>query len=87
MPDKLTVHGVPLTTVLRLNKERTIPLERYEEDGHIDRFGYLYALAKEHGMDFATLLAVLDYMPPSEDFDGLVTTVEDFAMLGLGAFE
>lgn len=76
-------HNVPIETVLRLNAEREIDIARYEEDGFFDRFGYLNNLADENGIDFDTLLAVLDFMPPSEDFDGLVTTLEDLTIIGL----
>ena len=36
---KLEVRGIPLATIERLNRERTIPLDRYQADGAIDRFG------------------------------------------------
>ena len=50
MPQALTSpEGIPLATVLRLNAERTIDLERYEEDGAFDRYGYLRDLADNHG--------------------------------------
>ena len=48
----LEVRGVPLATIERLNRERTIPLERYQDDGAIDRFGYLECLAADHGVEF-----------------------------------
>ena len=76
----LEIRGVPLQTVLRLNAERTIPLERYQEEGVPDRFGYLEALAQDHGVEFDTLLELVDVVGPDEDFDGLVTSLED----GLG---
>ena len=76
----LTVHNVPLVTVQRLNAERTIDIARYEEDGYFDRFGYLWALAEEHSIQFDTMLEVLTFMPPEEDFDGLVTTLKDFPL-------
>ena len=79
----LAVRGVPLATIERLNAERTIPLTRYQADGAIDRFGYLEDLAADHGVDFATILTLADVLGPDEDFDGLVTTLED---LPSGAF-
>jgi hypothetical protein len=73
----LAVRGVPLGLVERLNRARTIPLERYQADGAIDRFGYLENLAADHGVTFETILTLVDVLGPEEDFDGLVTTLED----------
>jgi hypothetical protein len=79
----LEIRGVPLATVERLNRERTIRLERYQEDGAIDRFGYLESLAADHGVEFDVVLTLVDVLGPEEDFDGLVTSLEDLAA---GAF-
>lgn len=79
----LEIRGVPLATVERLNRDRTIPLERYQEDGAIDRFGYLESLAHDHGVEFDVVLTLVDVLGPEEDFDGLVTSLED---LTAGAF-
>ena len=70
-------HGISITTVLRINAARTIPLERYEEEGNFDRFGYLRDLADNHGADLAAVIEVAFVLGPNEDFDGLVTTIED----------
>lgn len=79
-------HGIPIATVLRINAERTVPIERYEEDGAFDRFGYLRDLADNHGADLAALIEIADLLGPDEDFDGLVTTIEDAAEgFGFGA--
>ena len=78
----LEVRGVPLATIERLNRERTIPLERYQDDGAIDRFGYLECLAADHGVKFDVVLTLVDVLGPDEDFDGLVTSLEDFAAGG-----
>jgi hypothetical protein len=68
---------VPLKTILRLNAERTIPLDRYEEEGAFDRFGYLEGLADQNDVEFDVVLTLVDVLGPEEDFDGLVTTLED----------
>ena len=48
---------------------------RYIENGFKDRTDYLNSLRDQYGKDAVnTLLTVL---PPSEDFDGLVTELED----------
>ncbi len=80
---RLAIRGVPLATIERLNRERTIPLNRYQADGAIDRFGHLETLAADHGVDFETILTLIDVLGPDEDFDGLVTMLEDLAF---GAF-
>lgn len=77
IPSRLAIRGIPLATIERLNAERTIPLDRYRADGAIDRFGYLENLAADHGVDFETILTLTDVLGPEEDFDGLVTTLED----------
>ena len=79
----LEIRGVALATVERLNRDRTIPLERYQEDGAIDRFGYLESLAADHGVEFDVVRTLVDVLGPEEDFDGLVTSLEDFVV---GAF-
>jgi len=73
----LAIRGIPLPTIERLNRERIIPLDRYHADGAIDRFGYLENLAADHGVTFET---IVDVLGPNEDFDGLVTTLEDFRL-------
>jgi hypothetical protein len=78
----LEIRGVPLATIQRLNRERTIPLERYQEDGAIDRFGYLESLGDSHGVEFDVVLTLVDVLGPEEDFDGLVTSLEDFVAGG-----
>ena len=76
----------PLATILRLNAARTIPLSRYEEEGNFDRFGYLKDLAENHGADISAVIEMADLLGPEEDFDGLVTTIEDAAEgFGFGA--
>ena len=79
----LEIRGVPLATVERLNRDRAIPIERYQVDGAIDRFGYLESLADNHGVEFDVVLTLVDVLGPEEDFDGLVTSLEDHAA---GAF-
>jgi len=79
---RLAIRGVSLASIERLNRERAIPLDRYQADGAIDRFGYLENLAADHGVDFEAILTLTDVLGPDEDFDGLVTTLEDLALGG-----
>ena len=48
---------------------------RYQENGYKNRYEYLESLREQYGEEKVnTLLTVL---PPSEDFDSLVTELED----------
>lgn len=58
----------------RIDEERTIPLERYAEDGFGSRYDYLVGLADDYG---DVVFALADLLGPDEDFDGLVTELED----------
>lgn len=51
----------------------------YQENGFKSRREYLECLAEEHGVDISTVFAVASILGPSEDFDGLVTQLEDIA--------
>ena len=48
---------------------------RYQENGYKNRFEYLESLREQYGADKVD--ALLTVLPPSEDFDGLVTELED----------
>ncbi len=48
---------------------------RYQENGYKNRYEYLESLREQYGEEKVnTLLTVL---PPSEDFDGLITELQD----------
>lgn len=51
----------------------------YTENGYKSRADYLRCLAEEHGVPIETVLALADLLGPDEDFDGLVTELEDYA--------
>ena len=68
---------VPLATILRVNAARTVPIVRYEEDGAFDRYGYLRNLAENYGIDLPTLIDIADLLGAEEDFDGLISTLDD----------
>ena len=58
-----------------LDKERAIQLNRYLEDGFESRREYINYLKSEYGA--LQVNALLSVLPPSEDFDGLITELED----------
>jgi hypothetical protein len=56
---------------------------RYTANGYKDRDDYLSSLADDRGIDSMTVRMIADMPGPSEDFDGLVSELEDFECLGL----
>lgn len=52
----------------------------YQENGFESRKEYLLDLADNMGMDASIVFALADMLGSSEDFDGLVTSLEDYAM-------
>ena len=59
---QFAIRGISLVTIERLNRERVIPLDRYQADGAIDRFGYLENLAADHGVTIETILTLVDVL-------------------------
>lgn len=51
----------------------------YQENGFANRREYLDSLAAELGLDRDTVYLMATMLGPSEDFDGLVTSLEDYA--------
>ncbi len=49
----------------------------YEDQGCANRQEYLRQLADDNGVDLATVQALADVLGPGEDFDGLVSGLED----------
>ncbi len=54
-------------------------MSAYAEQGYKNRREYLEGLADEHGVDRDTVFMMAGLLGPSEDFDGLVTAIEDYA--------
>ena len=51
----------------------------YTDQGYESRRDYLDSLSEDLGIDRATVYALAGMLGPSEDFDGLVTALEDHA--------
>jgi hypothetical protein len=49
----------------------------YTEEGYQSRLCYLRSLAEEHDVDVQLVYAAAAILGPNEDFDGLVTAIED----------
>lgn len=52
----------------------------YKENGFESREDYLKGLAEELDMDESFVFMTADLLGPNEDFDGLVTMLEDYYM-------
>ena len=52
----------------------------YQENGYQSRKEYLLDLADNMDMDASIVFALADMLGSSEDFDGLVTSLEDYAV-------
>ena len=50
----------------------------YVEKGYESRRDYLEQLGEKTGVDLETVLLLADLLGPTEDFDGLVTGLQDF---------
>jgi hypothetical protein len=51
----------------------------YTDNGFSSRSAYLRNLSEEMEIDIGTVLMAADLLGPNEDFDGLVTELEDYA--------
>jgi hypothetical protein len=49
----------------------------YQENGYENRFAYLKGLAVNHGINLQVVLVYAEMLGPEEDFDALVTHIED----------
>lgn len=51
----------------------------YQENGFTGRRDYLESLAEDFGIDAQTVFTLASILGANEDFDGLVTALEDHA--------
>lgn len=52
----------------------------FESEWTEERTDYVRGLAFEYGVTFSTAKAIADMLGPNEDYDGLVTELEDLAV-------
>lgn len=71
------LHSIDAATIERINAERVIDIARYQEEGADDRIDYFLNLYFHYGIDVEVTIMLADLLGPEEDFDGLVTTIED----------
>jgi hypothetical protein len=56
-----------------------VDMSIYQENGFSSRREYLENLADDMGIDPSIVYAIADLLGHTEDFDGLVTSLEDYA--------
>lgn len=49
----------------------------YQENGYADRNDYLNCLAEDYGVPLEDVYSFAEMLGENEDFDGLVSTLED----------
>jgi len=52
-------------------------MDIFRENGYTDRDDYLEALADVYGADLDSVLALADMLGENEDFDGLISALND----------
>ena len=50
----------------------------YIDNGYTSRTDYLQCLSEDYGIPLDTVLALADLLGESEDFDGLLTSLDDY---------
>jgi hypothetical protein len=69
-----------------IEDERNVNI-RYNVNDYKDREEYLQSLVIEFGIDIEAVRMIADILGPSEDFDGLVSDLEDIVYMGLPEFD
>ena len=54
-----------------------ISIEVYQENGYDSRDDYLNSLSEDYGVPIDAVHALAEILGPDEDFDGLVSNLED----------
>lgn len=54
-------------------------MDIYQENGFKNRHDYLANLADDYGVDALTVITLADMLGPNEDFDGLVSAIQDYS--------
>ena len=51
----------------------------YTDNGYKSRMDYLRSLSDDFGVDMSDVMLLADVLGSSEDFDGLVVSIEDYS--------
>lgn len=54
-------------------------MDIYQKNGYENRMDYLKSLADDNGVPLSEVVFLADILGPEEDFDGLVSDLEDYA--------
>jgi hypothetical protein len=54
-------------------------MSAYTDNGYKNRKDYLQCMSEDYGVDLETVLIIADTYGPSEDWDGLISTLEDIS--------
>ena len=65
--------------------DQAIRADVYQENGYKNRTEYLWSLTEDHQVSKETVHLYSDLMGPSEDFDGLVSALEECNLFRAGA--
>ncbi len=65
--------------------DQAIRADVYQENGYKNRTEYLWSLTEDHQVSIETVHLYSDLMGPSEDFDGLVSALEECNLFRAGA--
>jgi hypothetical protein len=49
----------------------------YQEKGYVNRKDYLKCMSEDYGVPLETVYALADLLGKDEDFDGLISSLED----------
>ena len=63
------------------------PMSIYQERGYANRNEYLLALAEEYEIDIEDVKTISNALGKNEDFDGLVSALDDWTRLNINDFE
>ena len=55
----------------------------YTDEGYESRRDYLTSLASDFGIDTEIVFSIAGMLGSNEDFDGLVTELEDYQSIGM----
>ena len=50
----------------------------YERNGYKSRADYLKTMSLEYGVDYASVCMMAEVLGPNEDFDGLISSLDDY---------
>lgn len=59
---------------MNTTKELTV----YQQHGYYNRIDYLRCMSEDYGVPIEMVKMLADILGPNEDFDGLVTSLEDY---------